>query len=327
MSWCITTGIGPLLISLLAAGGSVTPGSSKQVTIAIAGDIAQAGRVQHARAIAALIAKRNQVSALLLTGDISRYSGQDGLLKHFNTFYKPADQANWGQFDSIAFPSPGNHEYLEKDARGYFDYFKQRLSAIAALPSYHGYGNGVGQGYYSLDLNGWHLVSLNSECESLSDKSCAAGSAMEKFLKADLAAHANMPILAFWHVPRYTCGSQHRDDRRMEVIWADLYAARADLVFNGHSHYYQRFRPMNDGRALDPQHGLTEIITGSGGVEPRSTCPDGADPLVAKQLGGEAGMGVFFLSLGSDGRYSFEYQLRSDGSIFDKGEGRSHHAR
>ena len=47
---------------------------------------------------------------------------------------------------------------------------------------------------------------------------------------------------------------------------------------------------------------------------------------MAKQKGGDAGMGVFYLTIGSDGSYSFEYELESDGSVFDSGSGTSHNA-
>jgi acid phosphatase type 7 len=331
-------GMSPLLLLLFGMDGAGESRATErnpekaraveQVTIAITGDIVQADRTIQARDVAALISKRPRVSVLLLIGDIVHYrAGQGGLLRYFDTYYRPASGANWGQFDSIAFPAPGNHEYAEKDAQGYFDYFAERLLAIARLPSYHGYGNIVGKGYYSVDLNGWHLISLNSNCAALSDGSCAAGSAMENWLKADLAAHATKPILAFWHAPRFSCGIMHGDDSSVAAIWGDLHAARADFVFNGHQHFYQRFRPLDSERALDQKNGLIEIITGSAGGEPHLMCPDGKDPMVEKQLGGEASVGAFFLVLGADGSYSFAYQLRSDGTIFDQGEGISHRAR
>jgi len=240
--------------------------------------------------------------------------------------HKPENQANWGQFDGMAFPTAGNHEYLEKNAQGYFDYFKDRMSEISALPSYHGYIDVVGKGYYSVDLNGWHIVSLNTNCAMLGDKSCAKGSAMEKWLSADLAAHPGMPILSLWHAPRYACGGEHGDDSSLQALWADLYAARADFVFTGHNHNYQHWRPLDDANALDEKNGLTEIVVGSGGVDGYPACPDSKETRIAKDIGGDPSMGAFFMVLGSDGSYSFEYQLQSDGSIFDKGQGNSHHA-
>jgi hypothetical protein len=268
------------------------------------------------------------VTAVGLLGDNSRYDGSGGLLTHYQTYYQPAAEANWGQFDTIALPQSGNHEYNEADAQGYFDYFATRFSTIAAMPSYHGYAGEVGKGYYSVDLNGWHLVSLNSNCSEIAG-GCAPGGAQQTWLQGDLAAHPSMPIIAMWHSPRYACGGDHTDDGAMQAFWADLYTARADFVFNGHNHYYQRWKALDAATpdaASEATSGLTEIVAGSYGVSPVDVCTT-VDARVAKQVGGEASMGAFFLTLGSDGGYAFEYRLKSDGSLFDSGSGRSHHAR
>ena len=57
---------------------------------------------------------------------------------------------NWGQFDDRIYPVPGNHEYHSTDAGPYFDYFGSR----AGVP---------GEGWYSFDYSGWHIIALNSE--------------------------------------------------------------------------------------------------------------------------------------------------------------------
>ena len=42
-------------------------------------------------------------------------------------------------------------------------------------------------------------MSLNSNCTG----GCGPGSPMEKWLKADLAAHPHRCLLAYWHHPRF----------------------------------------------------------------------------------------------------------------------------
>jgi acid phosphatase type 7 len=314
-----------------SSGGGDTLPTVTHITVVMAGDIAESGRTQHAKNNAATMTSHTPtVSAVILAGDNARYGGTGGLLQYYNTYYKPLDQANWGQFDTIAFPGLGNHEYNETNAQGYFDYFATRMTAIAGSGSYHGYVNVVGKGYYSFDLNGWHFVSLNSNCADVTGTvdGCAQGSDQELWLASDLAAHASMPIIAVWHAPRYACGGSHGDDTEMQDMWADLYDAGADFLFVGHNHYYQRWQPLNKGNpeaTLDTQNGLAEIVAGSYGVSTYTVCTS-VDSRVAKQAGGAGGVGAFFLTIGSDGSYSFEYVLESDGSVFDSGSGWSHHA-
>jgi acid phosphatase type 7 len=301
-----------------------------KITIAVASDIAEKGRTAHARATAAIISGHSPaVSAVLLGGDNARWSGVlslTSLLSYYNTYYKPATEANWGQFDAIAFPQTGNHEYSfaigESGAQGYFDYFKARMTAIRGLSSYHGFVEVVGKGYYSFDLNGWHIVSVNNNID------VAAGGAQEAWVKADLAAHATMPIIGVWHAPRYACGGSHGDATEMQPIWADFYDVGADFIFNGHDHFYQRWKPLDKATpkaAVDTTKGLTEIVVGSYGVATYAVCSP-ADSRVEKQIGDDGGIGAFFLTLGSDGSYSFEYRLESlPSTAFDSGAGVSHH--
>jgi hypothetical protein len=48
------------------------------------------------------------------------------------------------------------------------------------------------------------------------------GSAMERWLRADLAAHPAMCTLAAWHHPRFSSGN-HGSIARMQAIWQALY--------------------------------------------------------------------------------------------------------
>ncbi|HEY3356579.1 MAG TPA: metallophosphoesterase [Polyangia bacterium] len=305
-------------------------GPVQHITVVMASDIAESGRTQHARAAAALItAHAPAVSAVVLGGDNARYSATSlsSMLTYYNTYYDAAGEANWGQFESLVFPQAGNHENPAIIGnQGYFDYFATRMTAIKGLAGYGGFIDDTAKGYYSFNLNGWHFVSLNSNCGNVTG-GCGAGSAQELWLKADLLAHPNMPIVAIWHAPRYACGGSHGDATEMQPLWADLVDARADFLFTGHNHYYERWKPLdktNPEAVVDTANGVTQIVAGSYGVTTYAACST-LDARVQAALGSDPGMGVFFLTLGSDGSYSFEYQLISDGSIFDSGAGMSHH--
>ncbi|MBI5534819.1 MAG: metallophosphoesterase [Deltaproteobacteria bacterium] len=301
------------------------------MTVVMAGDVAEDGRTQYAKINAEHITSHDPpVQAVVLLGDNARYDllSIKTLLSYYNTYYKAPNEANWGQFDPISFPQLGNHEYGSLNPQGYFDYFKPRMNAIKALPDYSGFIDVKGKAYYSFDLNGWHFVSLNANCSSVDGGGCGPGSEQEKWLKADLAAHPNQPIIGAWHNPRWACGGSHESDSDMQAFWADLYDARADFVFVGHDHYYQRWKPLDKGvpeAQVDAVNGLIEVVAGSCGVSTYGVC-DPVDPRIDSQAGDAGGMGVFFLKLGSDGSYSFEYVLESDGSVFDSGSGVSHHA-
>ncbi len=319
-------GLGPASEPPADPGGP-GPGATV-VTVAVASDIAQAGRTEYARETAALVTGHTPaVSAVLLGGDNARFGvGASGisLLDYYRTYYAPPAEGDWGQLDDLAFPQSGNHEYAEADARGYFDYFAARFQRIVAMPSYHGDGEVVGKGWYSFDINGWHVVSLNSECSAVGG--CEQGSAEELWLAIDLAAHASMPIIAVWHEPRYSCGG-HGDATELQAFWADLYAAHADFVFSGHNHFYQRYKPLDAATPeaqVDTAGGLTQVVAGSGGVGTYDVCAQGDARLVAS-VGGDESIGVFFLELGSDGGYRFEYRRAGDGAVLDSGAGMSHH--
>ncbi|MGE5744365.1 MAG: invasin domain 3-containing protein [Gemmatimonadota bacterium] len=171
----------------------------------------------------------------------------NGTTSEFNNCYNPT----WGRFKSRTKPSAGNHEYNTSGATGYYAYF----GAAAGDPS---------KGYYSYDLGLWHIIVLNSNI------SRSVGSAQDTWLKSDLDAHPGQCTLAYWHHPLYSStggtGSGGVSISSMKPFWDRLYAAHADLVLNGHRHFYERLKPMKPDGSYDPTNGITEIIAGSGGI-------------------------------------------------------------
>jgi hypothetical protein len=197
----------------------------------------------HARQTSDLILGSGASKALAL-GDLQYNSASIANLR--NGYHH-----NWGRVKSITSPVLGNHE---STGNGYFDYF---------------YGSGVnngpfgqrGQGYYSYNIAGWHVVALNSNCARVP---CGAGSEQERWLRADLAANRRFCTLAFWHHPRFSSGHDG-DNTFMQPLWKALYDARVDLLLSGHSHNYERFAPMNANGALDRSRGVRQFVVGTGG--------------------------------------------------------------
>lgn len=235
-------------------------------------------------------------AAVLTLGD-NQYD--NGELTNFNNFYGPS----WGRYKGITYPAPGNHEYNTTGATGYYGYFGSR----AGDPN---------QGYYSFNLGNWHIIALNtnSNCVAIS---CAAGSAQEQWLQADLAANTAQCILAYWHHPRFTSGTGHGSNLNVTPFWNALYQYGADVVLGGHVHNYERFAPQTPSGAADPANGIRQIVVGTGGKSLYSS--GAAIGNSEKQL---ATFGVLKLTLKS-GSYDWEF-VAENGSVLDSGSGTCH---
>jgi hypothetical protein len=262
--WASASGYGAYLDALHAVAGGRRPGprppappvpgpSGTDPVIAAAGDIAcdpGAGNFKGGLGDGNSCAQKatsdllvgTGLSAVLPLGDIQY---EDGAYSKFLASYDPT----WGRVKSITRPAVGNHEYLTKNAAGYFQYF----GAAAGDPT---------KGYYSYDVGTWHLIALNSNCPFAGG--CGAGSPQEQWLRQDLASHRNLCTLAYWHHPRFSSG-QHGNRPDYDALWRALYAGGADVVLNGHDHDYERFAPQNPDQAADPAYGIRAFVVGSGG--------------------------------------------------------------
>lgn len=275
-----------------AAGGPV---EEEEVVIAAAGDISNTSI--GGQKITADLILAGKYDAVLTMGD-NQYN--DGTLSAYNQYY----DKTWGQFFDKTYPVPGNHEYNTSGAKGYFDYFGAR----AHDPK---------KGYYSFDLGAWHLIAINSnsECGAIA---CDAGSAQEKWLRADLAAHKQKCTLAYWHHPRWSSG-EHGNSTEMGDLWKALYEFDADLVLNGHDHNYERFAPQNPKAEADDKRGIVEFVVGTGGTGFRDT-PNKPKNSVKKN---HDTFGVLELVLKADG-YDFEFIGKAGSTFTDKGSGKCH---
>ena len=250
---------------------NVAPGDA---VVVAAGDIADCGRLGDARATAAIIAALPNATVLTL-GD-NAYP--DGSPTDFARCYDPT----WGAFKTRTRPSPGNHEGRTSGSTGYFSYF--------GVPP-----------YYSFDLGGWHLVSLDSEIDM------SASSPQAEWLKRDLDATAKPCILAYWHHPRWSSGlhgAQPKDRGRLTgAVWSALAAHRATLVLNGHDHDYER---------LAPREGIREIVAGTGGASLRKF----REPIKGSEARVEQHHGVLVLTLHPHS-YAWRF-IGIDGRIYDE---------
>ncbi len=270
---------------------------SADVVMVGAGDISDSGTgdTQTAALINAL------PSATVFTLGDNAYP--DGSASNFSTYYEPT----WGAFKARTYPSVGNHDWTNS-ATGYFPEFASTLAGVSPA--------GSPNGYYSYDQGTyWHVIVLNTEIDY------SAGSAQEIWLRADLAANASKNVLAYWHRPMFSSGNVHGTEVLDRVIWDDLYEFGADLVLNGHEHWYERFAPQTPDGVADAAYGIRQITCGTGGgpryslgtLDANSEVHDGST------------WGVCKLTLREFG-YDYEFIPVAGGIFTDSGSGAVHNA-
>jgi hypothetical protein len=152
----------------------------------------------------------------------------------------------WGALLERTRPTIGNHEYRTPGAKGYYTYFQDRQPGPP--------------GYYRLNIGGWKITVLNSNCTKVS---CAEQAAwMDRKMKA---YPAKCSIVTMHH-PRYSSGSEHGNNTAVKPLWAVAYKHRNDIVLSGHDHDYEWFTRM-DGLGHFLGNGMQSFVVGTGGKD------------------------------------------------------------
>ena len=266
-----------------------------------AGDIAGCSALAGAEATAKLI---EQIpGTVFAAGDLAY---ERGTAQEFRDCYG----TTWGRFKDRTRPTPGNHEYNAGAGKAYFAYWGEQ----AGTPE---------KSYYSFDLGKWHVIALNTNCVAPGVGGCGVGSPQEKWLKQDLAQHANSCVVAYGHHALYSSGvfRSHAVHPELRDLWRDLYEAHADLVVAGHEHSYERFSPQDPDGNLNQKTGIREIVVGTGG---RSHDPLGA-ALPNSVVRNFETFGVLKLTLWPD-RYTWEFIPVNAEGFRDSGEASCHYA-
>jgi hypothetical protein len=204
--------------------------------------------------------------AYLALGDV-QYEG--GAYNDFLNYYDPS----YGRFKDKTFPAVGNHEYSVPKASGYFDY-------------YNGIGKTTGnagdrdKGYYAYNLGSWRLYVLNSNCSQVGG--CAADSAQGKWLQADLNANPKKCSLLYTHHPYWVSQTGYNNPSLRPLVQM-FYNSGGEVMLTGHSHFYERFAPMDSNGTLNETKGVRQFVVGTGGknvyqpnsIQPNSLVRDG----------------------------------------------------
>lgn len=274
-----------------ATDAAASAGASADPVLLAAGDVVTCGDPAAERTARLIDGLPGTVAVL---GD-TVYEG--GSLSEFLDCYEPT----WGRHRARTRPAVGNHEYRTPHAAAYFAYF----CGSSGEPY---------KGWYSYDLGAWHVVVLNSNCDQVG---CEAGSEQEQWLRKDLAGHPSKCTLAYWHHPRFNSG-HHGSDGRLAPMWDALSAYGAELVLNGHEHWYERFAPQSPSGVADEARGIREIVVGTGGRTSSDSAPGIANSVV--RLAGVTG--ILALTL-HESSYDFRF-VRDDGQDLDSGHGECH---
>jgi hypothetical protein len=245
----------------------------------------------------------NEAAEVFTLGDNAYPSGPGGVDNVFSRCFSPS----WGstRIMNVVRPSLGNHDYDSGSADPYFAYFGDRAGSWR-------------KGYYSYEIGGWHLISLNSELFFGPGADPAAAAAQEDWLRQDLANHRVLCTLAYFHRPLFSSGTYGATEQ-VKGLWQILYDGGADLILNGHEHHYERFLPQTPEGVADAANGIEEIIAGTGGAELRGL----RNPLARNSVTQIHGhFGVLKLMLGS-GEYSHTF-IDTEGRAWDPVAGKCH---
>ncbi len=248
------------------------------------------------------------LAAVLALGDNQYYCGSAAA---FGASYDPT----WGRVKSITHPVVGNHEYLTAPGTTAATGCDSSNAAAAGYFAYFGSAAGtLGQGYYSYDIGTWHLIALNSNCPDAGG--CGATSPQGMWLAADLAAHPNQCLLAYWHIPLFSSGG--RASPNSQQLWNALYAAHADVVLDGHDHIYERFAPQSPTGVLDSANGIRQFTVGTGGADHTFI----TSPAANSEVSDATSYGILKMTL-HPGGYDWAFQPAT-GSFTDSGSASCH---
>lgn len=281
----------------VSRGLTTAPSRPASVRVVAVGDIACPGGstptpTECQQAATADLAQRIDPEAVLLLGDIQY---PDGSVEQFAA--PGGYNGTWSRLLDRTYPAPGNHEWQTPGAEGYRSVFDGRTG---------------GRFYYSADVGGWHLISLDSSCGSVGG--CGADSPMVQWLRSDLAANDGRPTLVFWHRTMWSTG-RAGDSTSMDDVWRTVEADRdVQLALASHDHDYERFGPLDAG-GVPSAAGLPSIVAGTGGKSLYCERTTGGP---ASETFDCSTAGVLALGLRPDG-YDFEFVPIGTGGFTDAG--------
>lgn len=286
------------------------------------------------RAVSNLVA--GALPAAFLTLGDNQYGTANGSNNGSLADYQQVFGPTFGRANGVVYPEVGDGDYgnnpnIPLNSSGFAQYFTNAgvFSRIAGDGGNN--ANLTSNYYYSFNLGSWHIIALNSICAAVTGQTpgsggCGIGSDEDRWLQADLAAHAGMCTLAYWHVPRWNSGGLG-DQTDAAQFWDDLYNAHADVVLTAHGdNHYERFPPLDTNGNSDP-NGVREFIVSNGGFShgnpsAKPSNSPGPAPPTPPVVSDYTSFGVLQLTLHPTS-YSWQF-LPAVGSFTDSGSATCH---
>ena len=201
----------------------------------------------------------NTYTNLFLTQGDNVYSGgnDDDFQTNFFQIYQNGPLLK----QSALFPSVGNHDYdaypktQDFPDMAYFQNFtlptKGELGGLAS----------GSESYYSFDYGNTHFVCLDSYAYGKDNKRIFDGPSDQlTWLKNDLKATKQLWKVVYFHFPPYTKGTYDSDsDKFPELINLRAILPKVfdennvDLVLSGHSHVFERSKPLKNQYGLSSE--------------------------------------------------------------------------
>jgi hypothetical protein len=175
---------------------------------------------------------------ILLAGDIAYMKGT---ADDFRRCFDP----EWGRMRGRFRAVPGNHEFEDPGAAGYFGYF-----GAAAGPGR--------RGYYAFRAATWHVLMLNSSEDMRRE------SAQWQWVRNELQQNRTRCTLAVWHHP-FASSGPNGSNAQVRDTWQLLHEQGAEVVVSAHDHFYERFAPQTQDYRYDP-NAIRQFIVGTGGA-------------------------------------------------------------
>jgi acid phosphatase type 7 len=166
----------------------------------------------------------------IMLGDNAYNNGTD------EQYQKKCFQVYTNMFrQSVCWPTVGNHDVAARKIDPnlkelpYYQSFTMPTKGEAG-----GFASGT-EHYYSFDYANIHFICLDTHEESME-----SDSPMLTWLKNDLATSKSHWLIAYWHWPPHSKGSNSGNPKVRRNIMPILEEAGVDLVLGGHSHSYER---------------------------------------------------------------------------------------
>ncbi len=227
--------------------------------------------------------------AIIMVGDYDQGTGTlTDILAYPDKLYGPKP----GGLYPIMYPTAGpTHDVAScSDQLGYYSYW----------------GKDAFKGY-SFDIGAWHFISLPSAATRYG---CDVVG-VTNWLQADLVAHPNKCIFAFWHEPYFTRPTESHPALTATRAWVDaLLLAHADILTSGHQNGdFEAFNPQNASYVADP-NGIQAFVSATGGQSPYAFT--GTAPNLISSSSGAYGPLVF--NLNDNGTYTWQF-IKVTGSV------------